>query len=177
MKNPPASGYYLRRPLVASRLLRLLDTVVERELEGTGGAAAPAQSPPPAPAAGARALVVDDSMAVRKQVGLALQREGIKADLADSGRAALELVAGQTYDVIFLDVVMPGLDGYTVCKQIKRNRERKHIPVVMLTGKSSPFDKVKGKLAGCDTYLTKPVKLSLFKETLVKYLPQAVLPD
>jgi twitching motility two-component system response regulator PilG len=121
---------------------------------------------------GYRALVVDDSLPVRKQVAMALERSGISADFADNGDAALDLIYKNDYDVIFLDVIMPGADGYEVCKSIKRDKEKKRIPVVMLTGKSSPFDKVKGKLSGCDTYLTKPVSIREFNRTLNRCLKE-----
>lgn len=124
-----------------------------------------------------RALVVDDSLAVRRQIGLALDAAAVRADYADSGEAALELLANGPYDIVFLDVVMPGMDGYAVCRTIKRNRTTRHLPVVMLTGKSSPFDKVKGKLSGCDTYLTKPVARKAFEDTLKAYLKQPILQD
>ncbi|HSS63164.1 MAG TPA: response regulator [Gammaproteobacteria bacterium] len=121
---------------------------------------------------GYRALVVDDSLPVRKQVAMALERSGISADFAENGDAALDLVSQNDYDIVFLDVIMPGVDGYEVCKSIKRDKQKKNIPVVMLTGKSSPFDKVKGKLSGCDTYLTKPVSIREFNRTLNKCLKE-----
>lgn len=121
-----------------------------------------------------RVLVVDDSVTARKQIGTALKRANIGAEVVGDGERALDLVAGKRYDVVFLDVVMPGVDGYEVCKAIKRNRATRNTPVVMLTGKSSPFDKVKGKLSGCDSYLTKPVKLAEFKSTLEEFLREPV---
>lgn len=121
---------------------------------------------------GYRALVVDDSLPVRKQVAMALKRSGISADFAEDGETALTLVAKNDYEIIFLDVMMPGVDGYEVCKAVKRDKRKKNIPIVMLTGKSSPFDKVKGKLSGCDTYLTKPVGIREFNRTLNKCLKE-----
>jgi twitching motility two-component system response regulator PilG len=67
------------------------------------------------------------------------------------------------------------MDGYQICKTIKRDKNNKDIPVIMLTGKSSSFDLLKGKLAGCNTYLTKPVDLPKFKEVVWKYLVQKIL--
>lgn len=128
-------------------------------------------------AAGYRALVVDDSLPVRKQVTMALERCGIKADMAEDGDTALNLVSKTDYHIIFLDVMMPGVDGYEVCKTIKRDKQKKNIPIVMLTGKSSPFDKVKGKLSGCNTYLTKPVSIKEFKSTLTKCLKEPMAFD
>jgi CheY-like chemotaxis protein len=121
---------------------------------------------------GYRALVVDDSLPVRRQVAMALERSGISAHFAENGEAALDLISKYDYEIIFLDVIMPGVDGYEVCKSIKRDKQKKNIPVVMLTGKSSPFDKVKGKLSGCDTYLTKPVSIREFNSTLKKCLKE-----
>jgi twitching motility two-component system response regulator PilG len=93
-----------------------------------------------------------------------------RVDLAEDGEQAVKFIANRSYDIIFLDVVLPGMDGYKICREIKRNKRTKNTPVIMLTGKSSPFDMVKGKLAGCDTYLTKPVDGIMFKEVVQKYL-------
>jgi two-component system, cell cycle response regulator len=65
--------------------------------------------------------------------------------------------AKQRFDVIFLDIQMPGMDGYDVCKRVRGDRLNKNAKVFMLTSRSGTFDKVRGKLAGCDLYLTKPV--------------------
>ncbi|MDS4042542.1 MAG: response regulator, partial [Candidatus Competibacter sp.] len=116
------------------------------------------------------ALVVDDSSTVRKQIELELKLFGIRIDAVESGELAFDLLAKNNYDMIFLDVVLPGVDGYQICKTIKKDKARKKTPVIMLTSKSSPFDRVKGALAGCDTYLTKPVKQSSFQKVVKKYL-------
>jgi twitching motility two-component system response regulator PilG len=200
---PSNCRYHLRRPFMATRVLGLLDEVVSRSLSAAEPMATHApttHTPPVAAQVGGqdaaratalaqqvataaeselryRALVVDDSLAVRRQIGLALDAAEVRADFADSGEAALELLTGGAYDIVFLDVVMPGMDGYAVCRTIKRNRATRHLPVVMLTGKSSPFDKVKGKLSGCNTYLTKPVARKAFEDTLKTYLKQPILLD
>lgn len=132
--------------------------------------AKPAAAKPAAAAGIYKALVVDDSAPVRKQVNVALRRVGITAEFAEDAETALQLIESRSYDILFLDVVLPGKDGYEICKAVKRDKDKKHIPVVMLTGKSSPFDKVKGKLSGCDAYLTKPVSLKEFNQTLSKWL-------
>ena len=111
-------------------------------------------------------LVVDDSLPVRKALDLKLRLMDYEVHHATNGKEALWLLQKSHFDFIFLDVVMPGMDGYEVCKQIKRNKSTKHIPVIMLTSRSSPFDKVKGKLAGCNTYLTKPVENDEFEEVV-----------
>jgi len=91
-------------------------------------------------------------------------------DLAETGEKALELIKENSYDMIFLDVILPGVDGYDICKTIKNDEATKSIPVVMLTGNSSAEDQIKGTLAGCDSYLIKPVKSELFKETMARYI-------
>lgn len=116
-----------------------------------------------------RALVVDDSPTVRKQLELELQASNIYVDSAETGEDGLDLLQQNSYDIIFLDVVLPGADGYQVCKNIKKNPAAKQTPVVMLTSKSSPFDRVRGSLAGCDTYLTKPVDYEKFRKVLEEY--------
>lgn len=121
------------------------------------------------------ALVVDDSLPIRMQMQKELEQFVGHVDLAETGEQAVELVANNDYNIIFLDVVLPGIDGYQICKGIKRDKRTKSVPVVMLTGKSSPFDRVRGKLAGCDTYLTKPVDLPTFKEVVQQYLFQQML--
>ena len=116
------------------------------------------------------ALVVDDSRSVRKALDTKLRVMNYSVQHAASGREALWLLQKKRFDSVFLDVVMPGIDGYEVCKQIKRNKSTKHIPVIMLTSLSSQFDKVKGKLAGCDTYLTKPIEHEKFEDVVTRYL-------
>ena len=111
-------------------------------------------------------LVVDDSLPVRKALDMKLRLMDYEVHHAANGDEALRILRGMHPEIIFLDVVMPGIDGYEVCKQIKRNKITKHIPVIMLTSRSSPFDKVKGKLAGCNNYLTKPVEHDEFEQVV-----------
>ena len=111
-------------------------------------------------------LIVDDSLPVRKALDMKLSLMDYEVHHASSGREAIYSLQNNRFDFIFLDVVMPGIDGYEVCKLIKRNKTTKNIPVVMLTSRSSPFDKVKGKLAGCNSYLTKPVEHEKFEKVV-----------
>ena len=188
------SDYRVKRPFTVMRMLGALDRLVEDELSGADrstSAAAPAEipdetvAPPPiepivsavkpseAPTVTAgdyKALVVDDSLPVRKQVSVALRRAGIAAEFAEDAESALHLIETRSYDILFLDIVLPGKDGYEICKAVKKDKDKKHIPVVILTGKASRFDRAKGKLSGCDAYLTKPVSLKEFNQTLSKWL-------
>lgn len=119
-----------------------------------------------------RALVVDDSLAVRKQVEIEFGLLGTEIDSVDSAEAALEASSKTAYDIIFMDVVMPGMDGYAACKRIKRSALNKSTPIVLLTSRSSAFDKIKGALAGCDTYLVKPINHNDFEDVVNKYFSE-----
>ncbi len=116
-----------------------------------------------------RILVADDSLAVRRQLKMEFDVMDAKINLVADGEAAVKAAENEEYDVIFLDVVMPGIDGYAACKTIKRSKLNKNTPVIMLTSRSSKFDKLKGVLAGCDTYLTKPINHNEFKEITQKH--------
>ena len=117
-----------------------------------------------------RALVVDDSLAVRAQLRAGLNRLGFKCEEAVDAEQAQATLARGTYDLALLDVVMPGMDGYQLCRLIKQDRYRRNMPIVMLTSRSSPFDRARGVLAGCDTYLTKPIAWNDFRTAIDKAL-------
>ncbi len=124
-----------------------------------------------------RALVVDDSPTVRAQLVQIIERIGMKCDAAAGGREALNLLAEKSYHIIYVDVVMPDMDGYKLTREIKRNAEYKSTPVIILTSQSSPFDRARGALAGCDTFLTKPVDLKRFYEASAKMLRKSMAVD
>lgn len=179
----PSVKYYLSRPFGPAKIMMLLDKIIKDREEGTtdldtfSGKGTSIQRELLRTSKGAvpsrhRALVVDDSPTVRKQLVLELGGFNIQVDTAETGEQGLEMIANNHYDIIFLDVVMPGADGYQVCKVIRRNQDAKLTPVVMLTSKSSPFDKVRGSLAGCNAYLTKPVDYENFYQVLEEYLAQ-----
>ena len=183
--QPVSAKYQLSRPFGPAKVLMLLDKIVKEQQEGGAesesgifsGEAKPAQrevarAVPGVPARH-RALVVDDSPTVRKSLVLELGSFNIQVDTAETGEQGLEMLEKNQYDIIFLDVVMPGADGYQVCKTIRRNQQTKLTPIVMLTSKSSPFDKVRGSLAGCSAYLTKPVEYENFYQVLEEYLALA----
>jgi two-component system, cell cycle response regulator len=115
-------------------------------------------------------LVVDDSLPVRKFMELKLAPYSFGVDFADSGEKAISLVAERNYACVFLDVMLPGVDGYQVCRAIKRQRGTA-TAVVMLTGKTSSFDKIRGTMAGCDAYMTKPVDEEKLLEVIAKFIP------
>jgi CheY-like chemotaxis protein len=104
-----------------------------------------------------RVLAVDDSPLMRTFLQNKLAPYGISPEFAASGEEALFKISKQHFDMIFLDVMLPGMDGYDVCKMIKKNKDNNLMKVVMLTSKDKTFDRIRGTMAGCDGYLTKPV--------------------
>ncbi len=176
-----STDHFFVRPFGPTKVLALLDRIAVEIMERNPAEQIFAGKDAAAPASNKialsadpyqwrrRALVVDDSPTVRKQLEIELQASNIQVDSAETGEEGLELVDKNPYDIIFLDVVLPGADGYQVCKNIKKNPAAKQTPVVMLTSKSSPFDRVRGSLAGCDTYLTKPVDYEKFRQVLVEH--------
>lgn len=120
-----------------------------------------------------RALVVDDSMTLRRLMDLTLRPIGIELDFADNGEAAVAMTRAKLYDIIFLDVLLPGIDGYRVCKTIKGDKRTKDTPVIMLTSMNSAFDKVRGIMAGTNVYLTKPLDRNQLLQAIDKCLPQS----
>jgi two-component system cell cycle response regulator len=116
-------------------------------------------------------LVVDDNLTVREFMKSKLAAFNFNVDYAENGEQAIGFTGQKHYTCIFLDVIMPGIDGYQVCKLIKSNRSAQKTAVVMLTSKDSPFDKIRGSMSGCDAYLTKPVDEEKLLETIAKFLP------
>lgn len=166
--------YYIRRPFVASRVLGVLDQVASKELGGNQQSVLSEEKKQTVPTSEEwgifRALIVDQSKLVRNQIELELNLFGVHVDTVESGEKAFELIDQNNYDMVFLDIVLPGIDGYQVCKSIKKKKTKKRTHVIIITNKSSPFDRVKGALAGCDIYLTKPLKRAFFQKVIQKYL-------
>lgn len=121
-----------------------------------------------------RALIVDDSPTVRHQLAVALHQMGMDCEAVTCAQEALAVLATREYEIVFADVVMPEIDGYQLTKSIKRNKSLRGLPVVILTSRSSPFDLAKGALAGCSSYLVKPVSLQSLRDTVKRQLKKAV---
>jgi twitching motility two-component system response regulator PilG len=118
-----------------------------------------------------RALVIDDSPTVRRQMALALHQMGIQTEGVSGAQEALDVLSTRRYDLVFCDVMMPGgANGFELTKAIKRDRALRDVPLIILTSKTSPFDLLRGALAGCNSYLVKPVSLKALRETVVKNL-------
>ena len=111
-----------------------------------------------------KVLVIDDSNTIRRSAEAFLRQAGFNVVLAEDGFDALSKISDHHPQVIFVDIMMPRLDGYQTCALIKQNPTFKTTPVIMLSSKDGVFDRARGKLAGSDQYLTKPFT----KEALVQ---------
>jgi twitching motility two-component system response regulator PilG len=118
--------------------------------------AAPAPAPQPAQPPAKTVMVVDDSATIRKILALTLEGAGYAVVAEPDGERAVERLAQFVPDLILLDITMPKMDGYEVCKRIRKDARTARVPVVMLSGKDGFFDKVKGRMVGATEYLTKP---------------------
>ncbi len=103
-----------------------------------------------------KVMVIDDSKTIRRTAETLLKKEGFEVITATDGFEALSVIADQKPDLIFLDIMMPRLDGYQTCALIKHHRVFKHTPVVMLSSKDGLFDRARGRVVGSDHYITKP---------------------
>ena len=106
--------------------------------------------------AGVKVMVIDDSNTIRRSAEIFLKQSGCEVILAEDGFDALSKISSHLPDVIFVDIMMPRLDGYQTCSLIKRNPRYKSTPVIMLSSKDGLFDRARGRMVGSDQYLTKP---------------------
>ena len=123
---------------------------------------------------GLKVMVVDDSNTIRKTAETLLSKAGCQVITASDGFDSLAKIADNRPDVIFVDIMMPRLDGYQTCALIKNNKELSSTPVIMLSSKDGLFDKAKGRIVGADDYLTKPFSKNELFEALEKYAPSKV---
>jgi twitching motility two-component system response regulator PilG len=119
---------------------------------------------------GLKVMVIDDSKTIRRTAETLLQKAGCTVITATDGFDALAKIADTNPDIIFVDIMMPRLDGYQTCALIKNNSAFKSTPVIMLSSKDGLFDKAKGRIVGSDEYLTKPFS----KEELFSAIRQYV---
>ncbi len=123
--------------------------------------------------AGTKVMVIDDSNTIRRSAEIFLKAAGCEVILAEDGFDALAKIADQHPQVIFVDIMMPRLDGYQTCALIKRNAKFKSTPVIMLSSKDGLFDRARGRMAGSDQYLTKPFTQDSLIEAVNNYIGKA----
>lgn len=177
-----------RRPIRMQHLVKALDKVVVQKLEyvppisddmdfdkkllkTTSTEASESNG-----LAGFSALVIDDSPTVRTMLTSILAGMAMKVVAAEDATQALSILDYKSFDIIFLDVILPGsMDGYKLCKVFKSKQHSKHTPVIMLTSRDTTLDRVRGKLAGAEAYLTKPVDQAELILAINKVLKKAIL--
>jgi len=121
---------------------------------------------------GTKVMVIDDSKTIRRTAETLLKKAGCEVVTATDGFEALSKITDNQPDIIFIDIMMPRLDGYQTCALIKRNQNYKSTPVILLTSKDGLFDRARGRIVGSDQYLTKPFTkeelLGAIKEHVIK---------
>src|SRR5262245_20795826 len=121
-----------------------------------------------------KVLVIDDSNTIRRSAELFLKQAGYDVILAEDGFDALAKISDYRPQVIFVDIMMPRLDGYQTCALIKQNPNLKSTPVIMLSSKDGVFDRARGRLAGSDQYRTKPFTKEGLLEAITLHVKAAV---
>jgi twitching motility two-component system response regulator PilG len=120
---------------------------------------------------GIKVMVIDDSNTIRRSAEIFLKQAGCEIILAEDGFDALAKITDRQPDIIFVDVMMPRLDGYQTCSLIKKNSRFKSTPVIMLSSKDGLFDKARGRIVGSNEYLTKPFTKDSLLSTVQRYVP------
>jgi len=115
-------------------------------------------------------LIVEDEESLLKLESILLTSRGYDVKGVADGRAALESIEAAKPDLVLLDIMLPEMDGFEVCRQIKGSEATRHIPVIMLTAKKSREDMIKGEQVGADWYITKPFKSAMVIETIQRFL-------
>ncbi len=118
-----------------------------------------------------KVLIIDDSQTIRRSAESMLSGEGLDVVTAEDGFQALSVIAEHRPNLIFVDIMMPRLDGYQTCAIIKNNPDFAQIPVIMLTSKDGLFDRARGRVVGSDFYLTKPFTKDELLDSLRQHLP------
>ena len=121
---------------------------------------------------GVRVMVIDDSNTIRRSAEIFLMQAGCQVILAENGFDALAKIADHQPDLIFVDIMMPRLDGYQTCALIKKSGKHRGTPVIMLSSKDSLFDRARGRMVGSDEYLTKPFTKESLLKAVVSHLAQ-----
>jgi twitching motility two-component system response regulator PilG len=121
--------------------------------------------------AGIKVMVIDDSNTIRRSAEIFLVQAGCNVILAEDGFDALSKISDHQPDIIFVDIMMPRLDGYQTCALIKKNARFSTTPVVMLSSKDGLFDRARGRMVGSDEYLTKPFTKDSLLKTVGEHAP------
>lgn len=123
------------------------------------------------PLQGTRILIVDDEPFIVETVRFALERAGYTCLAADNGEDALKIAREENPGLILLDIMLPKLNGYQICRLLKFDERYRHIPIVMLTARAQARDRLLGKEIGADEYVTKPFELPALLQLVARYVP------
>ncbi|MFA5515864.1 MAG: response regulator [Desulfuromonadales bacterium] len=115
-------------------------------------------------------LIVEDEESLLKLESILLTSKGFDVKGVPNGQAALDSIAEEPPDLVLLDIMLPEIDGFEVCRRIKADPVTKHLPVIMLTAKKSREDMARGEKVGADWYITKPFKSAMVIETIQRFL-------
>jgi twitching motility two-component system response regulator PilG len=115
-------------------------------------------------------LIVEDEESLLKLESILLTSKGYEVKGVPNGQAALDALAEDLPDLVLLDIMLPEIDGFEVCRRIKADSATRHIPVIMLTAKKSREDMARGETVGADWYITKPFKSAMVIETIQRFL-------
>ena len=118
-------------------------------------------------------MIIDDSKTIRRTAETLLEKAGCKVVTATDGFDALAKIADTRPDLIFVDIMMPRLDGYQTCALIKKSSKHRETPVIMLSSKDSLFDRARGRMVGSDEYLTKPFTKESLLRTVESHLQRS----
>ena len=118
----------------------------------------------------AKVMVIDDSNTIRMTAETILKKEGYEVFTATNGFEAMSVITDTRPDIIFVDIMMPRLDGYQTCKLIKNNSYFRNTPVIMLSSKDSLFDRARGRVAGSEQHINKPFTKSELLEAIHRYV-------
>jgi len=122
---------------------------------------------------GLKVMVIDDSKTIRRTAETLLKKAGCEVLTAIDGFEALSIIADNNPDLIFVDIMMPRLDGYQTCALIKHNEMYRDIPVIMLSSKDGLFDRARGRIVGSEQYLTKPFTKDELLDAIRRYAVKA----
>ena len=122
------------------------------------------------PLSGVKVMVIDDSNTIRRSAEIFLLQAGCTVILADDGFDALAKITDHEPDLVFVDIMMPRLDGYQTCQLIKSNKRFREIPVIMLSSKDGLFDRARGRIAGSEEHVNKPFTQEELIDVIHKYV-------
>lgn len=120
--------------------------------------------------AGIKVMIIDDSNTIRRTAEVLLKKAGFSVYTAADGFEAMSLITDNKPDIIFVDIMMPRLDGYQTCQLIKNNKKFKHTPVIMLSSKDGLFDRARGRIAGSQEHVNKPFTQEELIDVINKYV-------